>query len=419
MKKILVIEDEVTIRETLSEILVISDYKVIEAKNGKEGFKKAIESSPDLVVCDIMMPQMDGIDTIKAFQNHSDLTFIPFIFLSARSNVSDIRKGMNLGAEDYLTKPFEPRELLSVIELHFKKIKKFHKLSDNRTKDGIKKVSKELAIEDSAAKKKWTDYLQSAANVQIVILPRRSEISHLFPNNFIYFQPKFSVSGDFYWIQNFGDIQLIAVVDCTGHGILGSLLSICCYNVLNLAVQHYGLRKPKEILEKANELVLIFMEEHERTHNEVGMDVVICAIDQKSKSITYAGAKSPLYLITNKVDTVIGERIKKYTQKSGKPLFKIRGSRFTIGSKNEKIELEEHTIEYTSGDMLYLSSDGYTDQFGGPSDKCFKSLNFINLLLSIQNENLREQKSILAYNFNLWKGETEQTDDVTILGIKL
>jgi serine phosphatase RsbU (regulator of sigma subunit) len=69
--------------------------------------------------------------------------------------------------------------------------------------------------------------------------------------------------------------------------------------------------------------------------------------------------------------------------------------------------------------MLYLSSDGYTDQFGGPSDKCFKSLNFINLLLSIQNENLREQKSILAYNFNLWKGETEQTDDVTILGIKL
>jgi DNA-binding response OmpR family regulator len=419
MKKILIIEDEANIRETLSEILAISDYKVIEARNGKEGFKKAIESSPDLVVCDMIMNQMDGIDTIKAFQNHSDLSFIPFIFLSARSQVSDIRIGMNLGAEDYLTKPFEPKELLSVIKLRFKKIEKFHKLSDDSTKDVITKAIKELALEDSAAKKKWTDYLQSAANVQIAILPRKSEISHLFPDNFIYFQPKFSVSGDFYWIQNFGDIQLIAVVDCTGHGIQGSLLSICFYNVLNLTVQHYGLRKPKEILEKANELVLIFMEEHERTHNEVGMDVVICAIDQKNKSITYAGAKSPLYLITNKVDTVVCEKIKKYSQRTGKPLFKVMGSRFAIGGKNEKFEIDEHTIKYKSGDMLYLSSNGYTDQFGGPSDKCFNSLNFTNLLLSIQNEKLREQKSILTYNFNLWKGETEQTDDVTLLGIKL
>lgn len=245
-------------------------------------------------------------------------------------------------------------------------------------------------------------------------MPKKSEISHLFPDNFIYFQPKFSVSGDFYWIQNFGDIQLIAVVDCTGHGILGSLLIICCYNVLNLAVQQYGLRKPKGILDKANELILIFMKEHERTHNEVGVDVVVCDVDQKSKSITYAGAKSLLYLITNKVDAVIGERIKKYTQKFGKPLFKVRGSNFTIGSKNEQMELEEYTINYESGDMLYLSSDGYSDQFGGPSDKCFKSTNFINLLLSIQNESLREQKSILAYNFNLWKSETEKTDHVTV-----
>ena len=245
-------------------------------------------------------------------------------------------------------------------------------------------------------------------------MPKKSEISHLFPDNFIYFQPKFSVSGDFYWIQNFGDIQLIAVVDCTGHGILGSLLIICCYNVLNLAVQQYGLRKPKGILDKANELILIFMKEHERTHNEVGVDVVVCDVDQKSKSITYAGAKSLLYLITNKVDAVIGERIKKYTQKFGKPLFKVRGSNFTIGSKNEQMELEEYTINYESGDMLYLSSDGYSDQFGGTSDKCFKSTNFINLLLSIQNESLREQKSILAYNFNLWKSETEKTDHVTV-----
>jgi DNA-binding response OmpR family regulator len=389
MKRILVIEDEVAIRETLAEILEMRDYEVIKAENGRVGYDKAVELFPDLVLCDVMMPQMDGIDTIKAFRDHTALKFIPFIFLSALSEVSDLRKGMNLGAEDYLTKPFNTKELLSVIDLQFQKVKENQKLSEALSDYKIEKAVVELKQKAALNEQKWLDYLQSAANIQSLILPKATDVNKLFPKNFIYYRPKYSVSGDFYWAQDFGDTKLIAVADCTGHGISASLLTICCYNGLNLAVQHYGLENPKEILEKVNELVLTFMCEQGKAHNEVGMDILICAINEKEKTVNYAGANRPLYVITEELNINSADvEVKEYRQKQGNSLFKIRGSLFTVGSTNEKSVLQEYTIKYKKGDLIYLSSDGYSDQFGGPSDKCFKSYNLIQLLISTQKESL-------------------------------
>ena len=419
MKKILIIEDEEAIRETIAEILQISDFEVIKAENGEVGYEKAVECNPDLVICDMMMPRMDGIDTITAFRNHATLNYIPFVFLSALSNISDIRRGMNLGAEDYLPKPFQPKELLAVIDLQFQKVKKNKKLLKSVSDDQTEKVTTALKQKAAVNEQKWLDYLKAAGEIQRVILPKALELNGIFPENFIYYNPKYSVSGDFYWAQDFGDSKLIAVADCTGHGIPASLLTICCYNGLNLAVKQYGLRKPKEILEKVNELVLNFMQEHGRSHYEVGMDILICDINKKDNTIKYSGAKRPLYIVTNELDTVPIENVKIYNQELEKTLYKIKGSLFTIGSKNKKLELREETINYKSGDMIYLSSDGYGDQFGGPSDKCFKSLNLIQLLISIQKESMIEQKKIIAQTFSDWKGTTEQTDDVTLLGIKL
>jgi DNA-binding response OmpR family regulator len=420
MKRILVIEDETAIRETLAEILQMRDYEVIKAENGKVGYNKAVDLYPDLVICDMMMPEMDGKDTIEAFRNHTALKFIPFIFLSALSELSDLRKGMNLGAEDYLTKPFQTKELLSVIDLQFQKIKENRELSDALSEHRIEKAVVEIKQKAAVNEQKWLDYLQSAANIQSLILPKTTDINKLFPENFMYYRPKYSVSGDFYWAQDFGDTKLIAVADCTGHGISASLLTICCYNGLNLAVQHYGLENPKDILEKVNELVLTFMCEQGKSHNEVGMDILICAVNEKEKTLTYAGANRPLYIITEdlKISSTDAE-VKEYSQKQGNSLFKIRGSHFTVGSTNKKSTLSEHTITYNSGDLIYLSSDGYSDQFGGPSDKCFKSYNLIQLLISTQKESLEEQMHIVAENFSLWKGATEQTDDVTLMGIGL
>jgi len=160
--------------------------------------------------------------------------------------------------------------------------------------------------------------------------------------------------------------------------------------------------------------------EQGKAHNEVGMDILICAINEKEKTVNYAGANRPLYVITEELNINSADvEVKEYRQKQGNSLFKIRGSLFTVGSTNEKSVLQEYTIKYKKGDLIYLSSDGYSDQFGGPSDKCFKSYNLIQLLISTQKESLEEQKQIVAENFSLWKGATEQTDDVTLMGIGL
>ena len=122
MKKILLIEDNDDIRENTAEILELSNYKVIAAENGKIGVEKAIEYAPDLIICDIMMPGLDGYGVLHAVHKNEAIKNTPFIFLTAKSERSDFRKGMELGADDYITKPFEGIELLNAVESRLKKI---------------------------------------------------------------------------------------------------------------------------------------------------------------------------------------------------------------------------------------------------------------------------------------------------------
>lgn len=121
MKKILVIEDNNEVRENISEILELSDYTVITADNGKQGVELALQHTPDIIVCDIMMPELDGYGVLHLLNKHIQTFGIPFIFLTAKSEKADLRKGMELGADDYLTKPFDGIELLNAIEIRLKK----------------------------------------------------------------------------------------------------------------------------------------------------------------------------------------------------------------------------------------------------------------------------------------------------------
>lgn len=418
MSSILIIEDERIIRETVVEILEMSDYEVFEAENGVEGLREARENMPDIVVCDVMMPKMDGMETIKSFKSDPLLKNIPFIFFSALSEMSDLRKGMNMGAEDYITKPFQSRDLLTVIDLQLKKFQDKQGNSQDVNSNLVKEI-KRLKSNANQTDLKWNDCLKSAGRIQSAILPKKSELDNIFRDYFNYYKPKYQVSGDFYWAQNYKNLKLIAVADCTGHGVPASLLTICCYNGLNVAVKHFKLRKPGEILRKVNELVLEFMQEHGRTRYDVGMDIVICAINEEEQIISFAGARRPLYIVSDELNVDPDNNIKKYIQRNSNPLFKIKGGLFTIGSPNKEIGLQEYNIQYKTGDTIYLCSDGYSDQFGGDLDKRFKSGNLIQLLQSVQKETMIEQKKIIAHTFGIWKGETEQTDDVTLFGIRL
>ena len=122
MKKILLIEDDVTVRENTAELLELSNYEVVTAPDGKKGVDKAKEEIPDIIVCDIMMPELDGYDVLTRLSEDSETKGIPFIFLSAKTEHKDVRRGMDLGADDYLTKPFEEEDLLSAIESRLAKV---------------------------------------------------------------------------------------------------------------------------------------------------------------------------------------------------------------------------------------------------------------------------------------------------------
>ena len=177
MKKILLIEDEKEIREALSEILEFNNFSVSTAENGRIGVQKALDDLPDLVICDMMMPVQNGLETVSVFKDHQSLKCIPFIFLSALSEMSDLRAGMNKGAEDYITKPFQVEELLATVELQFKKVEDQNEINQTVI-EKHEALEKESAIKD----KKWTDYLNSAKTVQNFILPKKKHLKELFPN---------------------------------------------------------------------------------------------------------------------------------------------------------------------------------------------------------------------------------------------
>lgn len=143
MKKILVIEDTFDVRENICEILELDGYEVIQAANGKEGAEKAIRENPDLILCDVMMPELDGFGVLKILNKNTKTHRIPFIFLTAKAEKSDFRKGMGLGADDYITKPFDDTELLQAVEMRLNKTQKLNNVFDG-SEEGLQKFFSEV-----------------------------------------------------------------------------------------------------------------------------------------------------------------------------------------------------------------------------------------------------------------------------------
>ena len=417
MGKILVIEDEALIRESICDVLDLNGFEVESEPDGEKGLQRAFSLKPDLILCDINMPKISGLDVLKAIRADDELKHTPFVFLTALSTMADLRTGMNLGAEDYLSKPYHNKELIAIISHQLKKVEDLKKIE----KELSRKNLNDFKVKIKEKSKGFYDSLNRAKTVQNVILPSNQKMDELFPKHFNYFLPKYSISGDFYWAKKLDKVTLIAVSDCTGHGIPGALISMAGNISLNNAVDQFGLTKPAEILTKANELFLDFMNANQSNVSHDGMDICLCSIDSSSNLIRFAGAKRPLYLVTKKdnfkpinVSNIYSELIQEENS-----LYEIKGNNCSIGADDLVFNIEDQVFEYNKGDAIYLSSDGYVDQFGGEDDRKFKSKRLKNILLSIQDKSMSEQKDALAQEFQNWKGDKEQIDDATIVGIKL
>ncbi|MEA1885935.1 MAG: SpoIIE family protein phosphatase [Bacteroidota bacterium] len=246
-----------------------------------------------------------------------------------------------------------------------------------------------------------TDSLIYASYMQQALLPSEEYFKNIIPDSFIFFKPKDIVSGDFYWLAKKKDKIFIAAADCTGHGVPGAFMSMIGVELLNKIILDQGIQRPAEILK-------ILGRGLERTFNtasesksllRTGMDMGLCAIDERKGELQYSGAFLPLYII----------RDHKLTE--------IKGERLTIGLIGE-LSFKNHSMKIQAGDIIYLFSDGYADQFGGPNDKKFMYRRFRHLLLTIHKFPIEEQRMIINESMNTWKMGVEQVDDMLIIGIK-
>jgi tetratricopeptide (TPR) repeat protein len=266
-----------------------------------------------------------------------------------------------------------------------------------------RKQKQDIEVKNRVIEEKQKDILDSityAKRLQDAILPPLSLIKHILPESFVIYKPKDIVAGDFYWMERSGDNVLIAAADSTGHGVPGAMTSVVCSNALNRALNEFKIYDTGKLLDKTRDLVL---ETFAKSEGEIkdGMDISLCAINSKASLLEWSGANNPLWYARN------GE------------IKEILPDKQPIG-KHERVKpFTTHTIELIKGDILYLFTDGYADQFGGPKGKKFKYKQLQELLLANASKPMEEQKKILETTLESWKGSLEQVDDILIIGIRV
>ena len=253
--------------------------------------------------------------------------------------------------------------------------------------------------------KEITDSLKYAQRIQNAIIPTEESIRKSFENAFVFYRPKDIVAGDFYWMEQVEDTILLAVADCTGHGVPGAMVSVVCHNALNRSVKEFGLLQPAEILNKTRELVIETFSQNNQ-HVKDGMDISLVAIKkQKNESyqMEWAGANNPLYIIRKETGL----------------LEIFNGDKQPVGYYEKLSSFTNNTMELLSGDSIYLFSDGYMDQFGGVKGKKYKYAQFKSFIANHFKEKMKKQGLLLETEFNKWKGDFEQLDDVCVIGVSL
>ncbi len=241
-----------------------------------------------------------------------------------------------------------------------------------------------------------------AERLQKSILPDASDLSNYFSEQFIYYRPRDIVSGDFYWIRDLGDKLLVAAADCTGHGVPGAFVSFVGYSALNRAVDQYQLNYPAEILEKTSEMVENTFSNQGRSDGlSDGMDISLITIDKSTNRLSYSGAHNSIYIMRS-----CDVHVLKATARS-------------VGANVHTKPFVEHHFDLQKGDMIYLFSDGYHDQFGGEKGKKYMSKNFQKFLCSISKETCNTQGKQMEEEMINWRGQEEQIDDILVIGLKV
>ncbi len=375
--------------QVLGNLLNNEGYSIEFALDGKHALDWIKQKDFDMILLDVMMPEMNGFEVCRIFKVDIRHKNIPVIFLTANTDINYTIQGFDLGAVDYIHKPFNKQELLSRVSLH---------LELKKSRDIIEQYNKDLEV-----KNKLTTYsLKYAKKIQKAVLLSEYESLKVFQDYFLLFKPKDIISGDFYWSFEFPDKIIFAIMDCTGHGVPGALMTMLGITFLNETVISERISVPDQIFNRLREKIIntlgqkgIVKEVHD------GMDGVIISINRNMKRLQFSGAFNSLYLIRNNNLSI------------------MKGDRMPVGQFQLMKNFSLKQFDLSEGDTIYLFTDGYPDQFGGERDSKFKVHKFREMLLTIHKKPMPVQKELLNRHFKEWKGDSEQTDDVTVLGIRI
>jgi ligand-binding sensor domain-containing protein/serine phosphatase RsbU (regulator of sigma subunit) len=375
----------------------------------------------DFVALDYQMPgknkysyKLEGVDEdwspagSQRYASYTELSGGNYVFRVRAANSDGVWNDEGVTLYIRINPPFWKTKLfyalcIILIIAGFWGFLKYRTSSIKRENKVLEEKVEERTQELAQKNKDITSSIRYAKRIQLAILPPLEQIFRYFPQSFLLYKPKDIVSGDFYWFGIKNGRKIIAVVDCTGHGVPGAFMSMIGHNLLNQIIIENGITAPNQILDALHKGVQSALKQGTSVvDTSDGMDVAICSINSDNTELQYAGAFRPLFIL------------------NGKQFDRVEADKFPIGGSQLDAQRHYtcHTLPVNKGDTFYMTSDGYADQFGGERGKKFMVKRFNELLLSIQDKDMEEQGRILEETFNNWRGEYQQVDDILVMGIR-
>ncbi len=374
-------------------------FEVHLAASGNEGLELMKKHDMHLVIADQRMPEMTGIEFLeKIIPEYPDCVRM---VLTGYSDVEAIIQAINKGrVYRYVTKPWQKEELKITIEQALET----HQLKRQNRKlvTDLQEANQTLEKKVKERTREITDSIQYASRIQNALLPPKEEMDTVLPSYFILNKPRNIVSGDYYWVAQKGSKVAVAVADCTGHGVPGAFMSILGITYLNEILNKVVAVRANEILNQLRAQVIKSLRQKGRkTEAKDGMEIALCVADFETHKLQYSGAFRPLYLFRDN------------------ELIELKGDSMPIGHyHDEEQSFRNQEMEFRKNDMIYMFSDGYVDQLGGPERKTYKSKRFKQLLAEIHRKPLGDQKKALEAEYKSWKSNFDQIDDILIMGVR-
>jgi transcriptional regulator with GAF, ATPase, and Fis domain len=359
-------------------------------------------NNKDLFINDYSIEYSKYIKGIQAPISGQDSASILYLPLQSKSNIIGVITVQSFEKNAYTNYHFDILKNLAVsVGIALENANLYQNLEE-KVKERTSEVFKQKAIIEEK-NKDITDSIKYAKKIQQAVAPNIDEFNKNFSESFILYKPKDIVSGDFYWFEHHkNNVTVFAAADCTGHGVPGAFMSLICSDIMYKVINDGKVNNPADALHLIDEkLVQLIKKSSESSAND-GMDIALCTYYKKQNKLEYSGAQRPLLLI-----------------RDGK-MVDYKPSKYSIGGHTaEGKEFQLNSIDVQTGDLIYLLTDGYADQFGGDRGKKFKFKTLKELILSNSKKPMQEQKQLLDIAFESWKGALEQVDDVCIIGVKI